>query len=797
MPTARWGLSASVVDGKIYAIGGAAENWQTSSYKHVEVYDPATDTWTRKSDMPTERYGLSTCVVDGKIYAIGGNSAFTVARTANEVYDPITDTWTTKSPMQQKRWGLFVGSVGNKIYAIGGGMGEVLSTVEEYDTGLSTPPPDYNIGPVADAGLPRYAAQDPVVLDGTGSYDPDDSGILNYTWQQISGPLVEISEADTASPTISGFVQTDEIQECEFELVVSDDELTSLPDSVKVVIVPDFGENTLRLANDSFDPDKPTFVFFQGGDCIVGEPYQVAWDSDWLSVTNTIDFPKGFVPDSGSNPPTYYDYGDMIIVYLSSAAPNYKMPIQTSGISTGGQPAIDVGIRLNLTYQDARYAVNRVTFFDATGYCRDYSQSISTFLTSSVNSEQCWIDNYVGTLAGSHPWLQYPSFHPDVLNVLFDKATNSSLSWMDRHTLPAYWYVNSLVSNDMNRFNNGVVAGAYWSVFGPGKNLQLASTPGVEAYKSIWYGDASSGYMDFYDESNHPGRLPEPVTLIGPSDGDVVDANGVVLSCEVSENAIGYQLLFGSEPYRVMDYMIVSDTPAPPSEVITSFPYEQTWWTIKVYDAFGSTIYADPVCVYPEKVVAPEPGLVANWKLDETQGDIAYDSVIGAFGSVYGGAIWQPTGGHEGGALEFDGIDDFISIPRVVEAQPDSFSVFAWVKDGATGQVILSQADRSDWLGADTTDGSLMSDMTFYLKTGRPLRSHAVITDGDWHHVGLLWDGSSRILYVDDIEVASDTYVTGFLYGYLQIGAGNKLEADSFWSGLIDDVRIYNRAVKP
>ncbi len=493
--------------------------------------------------------------------------------------------------MPTARWGLSTSAVDGKIYAIGGRtiQGSPLSTVEEYDTGfvVTPPPPDYNIGPVADAGLPRYAAQDPLVLDGTGSYDPDDSGTLNYTWRQTSGPSVEISEADTASPVISGFIQTDEIQECEFELVVRDSELISLPDTVKVIIVPDFGENTLRLANESFDPSKPTFIWFQGGDCIIGFPYQMAWSSDWLSLMNTIDFPKGFMPDSGSNPRTYYDYGDMIIVYLSSVAPDYKMPIQTYGISTGGQPAIDVGIHLNLTYRDARYAVNRVTFSDATGYCRDYSKSISVFLTSSVEGEQCWIDNYVGTLAGADPRLQYQSFHPDVLNVLFDKATNSSLSWLYRHQLPGYWYGNSLTGSDMNRFNNGVVAGAYWSVAGPGKNLQLASTPDVETYKFIWCGDASSGYMDFYDEPNHPGRLPGPVTLIGPSDEAIVDADGVVLSCEITENAIGYQLLFGSEPYRVTDYMIVSDTPVPPSEVITSFPYEHTWWTIQVYDAFG------------------------------------------------------------------------------------------------------------------------------------------------------------------------------------------------------------------
>jgi hypothetical protein len=40
-----------------------------------------------------------------------------------------------------------------------------------------------NIPPIADAGLSRYAAYDPVVLDGTGSYDPDSSGPLTYAWR--------------------------------------------------------------------------------------------------------------------------------------------------------------------------------------------------------------------------------------------------------------------------------------------------------------------------------------------------------------------------------------------------------------------------------------------------------------------------------------------------------------------------------------------------------------------------------------------------------------------------------------
>jgi hypothetical protein len=467
-----------------------------------------------------------------------------------------------------------------------------------------------NEAPVADAGPSRYVAQDPVVLDGTGSYDPDNSGPLSYTGRQIAGPEVIIIDANTATPTIAesmqagtgrdktfkpvGFTQTDEIQECEFELVVSDGEFSSMPDTVKLIIVPDFGEDTLYLENPAFDADKPTIIYFGGGNCVSGlavdcvSPFT---PDDWLSAANIINFPNGYTPDGGGGRRTYSRYADMIIVYLSSVAPDYKQPIQTSGWSTGGQPAVDVGIRLNLIYADARYAINRVTFFDALRYCRDhYSESISTFLGSSADGEQCWADSYASATSGGSGFVAGPPFQEDVLNVGFPNATGS---WYQRHILSYEWYVNSLMPGDLNNFNHGVVAGAYWSVIGPGKNLQLASTPGVQTYRFDWYGESSSGIMDFDDVLNHPGMLPEPVTLIEPV--DVGDPNGFVLTCEESENAIGYELLLGADPYRIADYDVISDTPAPPDDVITTLPSDKTWWTVRVRDQYGSTIYADPM----------------------------------------------------------------------------------------------------------------------------------------------------------------------------------------------------------
>jgi len=797
-----------------------------------------------------------------------------------------------------------------------------------------------NQAPVADAGSSRYAGQDPIILDGTGSYDPDNSGALSYTWQQTSGPTVVLGEADTATPVISGFGQTDEMQECEFELTVSDGELTSPPDTVKVTIVPDFGVCTLVLENPPFDADRPTIIYFGGGDCTNGlavdgwSPFTPAW----LSRANIIYFPNGYTPDGGGGTRTYYKYGDMILAYLSAVAPDYRQPIQTMGWSTGGQPAVDIGIHLNLVYADARYAINRVTFFDALRYCRaNYSDSIATFLGSSVDGEQCWADACVSATSGGEGFVGGPSFQENVLNVGFPNATGG---WYQRHILASGWYANSLVTAEMNRFNHGIVAGAYWSVLGPGKNLQLASTPGTQTYRFDWYGDASSGYMDHCDETDHPGRLPEPVTLAAWLDlsDTSQDVEGAVLTCHESENAVGYELLFGSDPYRVMDYQVVSDSPCPPTDVIGEFPSEQTWWTIRARDRFGSTIHADPIAldltgldsptvqnartgrqyglighaildaepgdtillepaVYEENVEVTMPltvssldpndpevvagtivkgrdagpavtfarsqciectlagltvqsntvglscrdaaptirscvvespdgiaieywhgqtprlidctivgqtkeggdlGLLAYWKLDETEGTIAFDSEGDHDATVMGVPLWQPEGGMIGGALQFTGMPNFATAEMVRDPSEGPLSVFAWIKGGEPGQVIISQQTGYDWLMLDPTAGALMTELRSGGRQSKVLSCEAVIADGNWHRIGFTWDGSNRRLYVDDILVAEDTDVAlGACNGGLNIGCGKIMAPPTFFTGLIDDVRIYNRAVRP
>jgi Tol biopolymer transport system component len=190
--------------------------------------------------------------------------------------------------------------------------------------------------------------------------------------------------------------------------------------------------------------------------------------------------------------------------------------------------------------------------------------------------------------------------------------------------------------------------------------------------------------------------------------------------------------------------------------------------------------------------------LTAHWKLDETDGDIAYDSFGDYDGTINGNPSWLPTGGIKGGSLMLDGIDDYIETPFILDPSKGSFSVIAWIYCWMPGQVIISQTGESGgtWLGTNPS-GKLMSgfgDVNF-----GALESESLITDIQWHHVGFVYDKGTLHcrLYVDGVLVAEDATVVHAIPsdGGLYIGASKDLSAGTLFSGFIDDVRVYKQAL--
>jgi hypothetical protein len=476
--------------------------------------------------------------------------------------------------------------------------------------GVQESPPDVvavvigpNHAPIAHAGPARYVAVGNVMLDGSKSFDPDGVGNLTYHWRQVSGPALTITGTNTSHPVVTVTARTT-IQRCVFELVVGDGKLTSAPSDVTVTIVPNYGSNVLRLTNPPFDPTKPTIVAFGGGNCVTGSG--MTFGGVWAQAANwlTVD----------SYGPTYTRYGDMLMVYLSNVAPDYRRPIQTMGFSTGNLPAMDVAWHVNLNYRDARYAVNRVALLDPV--CSFLSARVSQFHANPVAGEQCWVDNYLSRDAAFN---QQPVI-PGALNVVCNPPR--------AHSYP----VNRYAGSSLNYSNGGLTAFGYLSIIGDGKNYQL--NPAAQKY---YFTINSTESLAHFNQSLYPGKVLAPVLLTGPAAGETITTNGAAFGCEAVQNAVRYQLLFGFDPDRVMDYSIVSDTTNPPSQIISQLPHEETWWTVKAYDQLGSTIHADPRLV---KLPANRPP-IADGGTDQ----VVYAGLDGAAAVILDGAAsYDPEG---------------------------------------------------------------------------------------------------------------------------------------------------------
>ena len=143
MPTLRKSFMTAVVDGKIYLIGGSIDGKRLGEEIFtglVEVYDPLTNRWEKRADMPTARNGVNAAVVDGKIYVLGGQtrSAPGLAErfvTRIEEYNPKTDKWRQLPNMPMFKFWFSTVAVDKEIYTIGGRDNTIkrTDTVDVYN----------------------------------------------------------------------------------------------------------------------------------------------------------------------------------------------------------------------------------------------------------------------------------------------------------------------------------------------------------------------------------------------------------------------------------------------------------------------------------------------------------------------------------------------------------------------------------------------------------------------------------------------------------------------------------------
>jgi hypothetical protein len=195
-----------------------------------------------------------------------------------------------------------------------------------------------------------------------------------------------------------------------------------------------------------------------------------------------------------------------------------------------------------------------------------------------------------------------------------------------------------------------------------------------------------------------------------------------------------------------------------------------------------------------------DPSL-AHWPLDETSGQVAADVVGGYDGTLVGGPVWQPDGGRIGGALEFDGVDDYVDIGAIDFVGENGMTVALWLRPQAFNgdSRLISKATGTAeqdhyWMVSTYLDTRLRFRLKAGGGTSTLFTGQNVLDIGEWYHVACTYDQNEMRIYGNGTLVASmpktgvidmNPAVTAAI-GAQPPGAGSNA-----FAGTIDDVRLF------
>jgi|GEM_PF-2163666 len=187
------------------------------------------------------------------------------------------------------------------------------------------------------------------------------------------------------------------------------------------------------------------------------------------------------------------------------------------------------------------------------------------------------------------------------------------------------------------------------------------------------------------------------------------------------------------------------------------------------------------------------PALVAHWTLD---GDAA-DSAGGHDGALYGNPVWLPTGGKIGGALKFDGKDDYVDTKFTQNLA--KWTICCWVSSPAapsnspgSGPIHREQNLQINWNHSDPkfrSAAGLSVGGTWYAA------SFGTLAANTWYHLAATYDGVSLKAYRDG-ELITTTPCPGTPASEASsLKLGRHAVQANFFSGTIDDVYVYSSAL--
>jgi hypothetical protein len=196
---------------------------------------------------------------------------------------------------------------------------------------------------------------------------------------------------------------------------------------------------------------------------------------------------------------------------------------------------------------------------------------------------------------------------------------------------------------------------------------------------------------------------------------------------------------------------------------------------------------------------APIAGLVAAYGFNETTGTTTTDASGNNFTGTISGAT-RTTAGKNGGALSFDGVNDWVTVPDAAALDVTRVTLMAWVRPSALGDwktAILKEHNGGLAYALYAEDA--VDRPAAYVNFGAQDRAAAGTTKlavNTWAHIAMTYDGAALRIYQNGALVRTVNMTGNIINGAgpLRIG-GNASWANEFFAGTIDDVRVYNRAL--
>jgi hypothetical protein len=227
------------------------------------------------------------------------------------------------------------------------------------------------------------------------------------------------------------------------------------------------------------------------------------------------------------------------------------------------------------------------------------------------------------------------------------------------------------------------------------------------------------------------------------------------------------------------------------------------YWRIDEFD--GANTHTGLVWSFRTipNITVTDPNLMGWWKLDEGQGTKVVDwSGHGKHAAVNGTAQWL-TDGYDGGAVTLTGSENFIEIPTATVGTRMA-TVCLWIKTTTTAQGMVfyaSSVTGGDGYGSQNELHISMEtngQARFFIEAGTTdlnLYTGTPVNNDSWHHIAVTWDASIVKMYLNGLLVGStpNTSIDFQFIGRIRLARPDA--AMRYYSGSIDDVRLYNRVL--